>query len=702
MSTLNQELSAIKSVEDTLTANKVANFAYTQEAYDNNDADGVEEYDFDQEQNIPVADLDILRVNETVLTKGWRSQASAITRMLMNHFLGRLSYNLNKLNDNVSNLLATLISKAGTADGFATLDSNGRIPYSQLPESAIEYKGQWNASTNTPTLADGTGTKGDFYIVSVAGTQDLGSGNIQFFVNDRVIYDGSVWSRLSAGDVKSVNNITPVNGNITLTKADVGLGDVVNTGDEDIPTAGSTKKFTSAGAYNTLTSLAPAFDETVTYNVEDLVTYQGKLYTCTVSHTGAWDDTHFTLTSLSRYIGTVSNPVKDEIKAFSAGGAWNWVTALVGRFLGGAWARGTGINANASTSFLVYANGLWVCVVDPYQLWWSEDGKTWAQGTGDTTYAIQDLTYANGLWICGAYRAGLRWSEDGKTWTQCEGFSNSTSGYFPTYANGLWVCGSSNAGMWWSVDGKAWTQGTGYNTSYAMLSLVYANGLWLLCTRSHGIWWSEDGKTWTQGTGANTTYTMQYVVYANGLWVCGSDHGIWWSEDGKAWTQGTGDNTTYNMHYLVYADGLWVCGSSHGIWWSEDGKAWTQGTGDNTTYTMQYLVYANGLWVCGSANAGMWCSVNGKAWTQGTGANTTYRMQYLVYANGLWVCGSYNNGMWCSEDGHNWIQGAGANATERMQYLVYANGLWVCGSMRGIWHGRDLNDLIADGTLLVA
>lgn len=217
MGTLNEDLSAIKEVEDKIIANKVARFAYTDEAYTTNDANGVAEYDVSKEQNIPTADASVLKVNETVLSKGYRAQASSVTRMLLNHFFGRMSYNLNKVNDNVSNLIATLIGHRGTANGFATLDASGRVPYSQLPESAMEYKGQWNAETNTPTLADGTGSKGDFYIVSVGGTQNLGSGNIQFSANDRIIYDGSVWTRLSVGDVSTVNNISPENGNVTLT-----------------------------------------------------------------------------------------------------------------------------------------------------------------------------------------------------------------------------------------------------------------------------------------------------------------------------------------------------------------------------------------------------------------------------------------------------------------------------------------------------
>lgn len=256
MGTLNEDLTAIKCVEDTLNNNKVARFSYTEEAYRCNCADGVTVYDVDNEQNIPIGNAEIMKVNETVLSKGWRSQASSITRMLMNHFIGRLSYNVNKLTDNVSGLLDTFIGHLGTADGIATLDANGRIPYSQLPESAIEYKGNWNANTNTPTLSDGMAgaTKGDFYIVSVGGTQDLGHGDIEFFANDRVIYDGSVWGRLSAGDVKTVNNVAPVAGNITLTKADIGLENVDNTADSEktVACAGNSTKFagyTFAQAY---------------------------------------------------------------------------------------------------------------------------------------------------------------------------------------------------------------------------------------------------------------------------------------------------------------------------------------------------------------------------------------------------------------------------------------------------------------------
>lgn len=59
--------------------------------------------------------------------------------------------------------------------------------------SASNYKGTWDASTNTPTLVNGVGESGDYYIVSVGGTVDFGDGDITFAVNDYVVYTGTSW-----------------------------------------------------------------------------------------------------------------------------------------------------------------------------------------------------------------------------------------------------------------------------------------------------------------------------------------------------------------------------------------------------------------------------------------------------------------------------------------------------------------------------
>lgn len=102
-------LNTLDNWETKIKQNKVTNFAYTQEAYNNiNHVDGVKEYDVSAENNIPVANADVIKVNSTVISKGFRSKASSLTRMLMNHFFGRVSYNLNKIHDNFQTLLTVL------------------------------------------------------------------------------------------------------------------------------------------------------------------------------------------------------------------------------------------------------------------------------------------------------------------------------------------------------------------------------------------------------------------------------------------------------------------------------------------------------------------------------------------------------------------------------------------------------------------
>ena len=63
------------------------------------------------------------------------------------------------------------------------------------PELSGRYSGSWNATTNTPTLADNTGVDGEYYYVSVAGSQDLGSGVIAFSIGDWVKHNGTVWQK---------------------------------------------------------------------------------------------------------------------------------------------------------------------------------------------------------------------------------------------------------------------------------------------------------------------------------------------------------------------------------------------------------------------------------------------------------------------------------------------------------------------------
>jgi Chaperone of endosialidase len=83
------------------------------------------------------------------------------------------------------------------------------------------YQGTWNASTNTPALASGVGTKGYYYIVSVAGTTNL-DGITDWNVGDWAIYDGTAWQQVDNTDaVVSVNGFT---GAVSLTTSNIAEG----------------------------------------------------------------------------------------------------------------------------------------------------------------------------------------------------------------------------------------------------------------------------------------------------------------------------------------------------------------------------------------------------------------------------------------------------------------------------------------------
>ena len=65
---------------------------------------------------------------------------------------------------------------------------------------SLNFKGTWDASTNTPNLITATSQKGDYYVVSVAGNTDL-SGITDWQVTDWAVYNGAAWQKVDNTDV---------------------------------------------------------------------------------------------------------------------------------------------------------------------------------------------------------------------------------------------------------------------------------------------------------------------------------------------------------------------------------------------------------------------------------------------------------------------------------------------------------------------
>lgn len=107
-------------------------------------------------------------------------------------------------------ILSQQITDKGAANGVASLDATGVVPLAQLPASiagAVSYQGGWNASTNTPTLSSGIGTKGYYYIVTTAGTTTLNGINL-WSVGDWAVFDGTAWEKVNGSSSEAFSNIT--------------------------------------------------------------------------------------------------------------------------------------------------------------------------------------------------------------------------------------------------------------------------------------------------------------------------------------------------------------------------------------------------------------------------------------------------------------------------------------------------------------
>ncbi len=193
------------------------------------------------------------------------------------------------------------LTEKGAALGVATLDGGGKVPASQLPNSIMDYLGQWAASTNTPTLADGVGNPGDVYQASDAGTVNFGSGNITFAAGDWVIYSGTVWQKsINSNAVASVNGFTGI----------------VSLDTDDIP-EGSNEYFTNArslaaitGAASSVTTADLSTNQVVVSNLA------GKITTSSV-----------TSIELGSLLGVTSN-VQDQLDDKQIAG--DYITELTG------------------------------------------------------------------------------------------------------------------------------------------------------------------------------------------------------------------------------------------------------------------------------------------------------------------------------------------------------------------------------------
>jgi len=200
-----------------------------------------------------------------------------------------------------------------------------------IDTTATHFKGDYNIVTNTPALTDGTGSIGDEYKNTVAGTRDFGSGNITLGIDDILANNGSIWFK------KVDNNQGGGSGSVTQTKKTITSANL------------STQNMTGFLTYiNGVTSFVIASNEIVEY----LVTDTGQIFKLMVNNRSVGSgETALTSTDVLE----IEFPQETILQNIGAWVKFNQATISAYPFTGGALNSGT-IQGSKTTNTNEYSN----------------------------------------------------------------------------------------------------------------------------------------------------------------------------------------------------------------------------------------------------------------------------------------------------------------------------------------------------------
>lgn len=153
-------------------------------------------------------------------------------------------------------------TEKGSNNGVAELDSAGKVPSAQLPsyvDDVIEaYKDGNNFYTDSAHTQLITPESSKIYVDLTTDTTWRWGGTVYVQINEGLAL-GETSSTAYRGDRGKIaydhSQLTSGNPH-NVTATDVGLGNVINTGDSDTPVSGGTTKFTTGGAYTELNKKA--------------------------------------------------------------------------------------------------------------------------------------------------------------------------------------------------------------------------------------------------------------------------------------------------------------------------------------------------------------------------------------------------------------------------------------------------------------
>jgi hypothetical protein len=249
---------------------------------------------------------------------------------------------LDSLQTQINNLIP---SQTGNSGKYLT--TNGTtLSWASIAGGGLSYQGTWNASTNTPTLASGTGTNGYYYVVGTSGSTNL-DGISDWVAGDWALFNGTIWQKIDQTNlVSSVNGQT---GAVSLTTSNISegsnlyytdarvrsalsagtgisynssTGTITNSAPDQTVALTAGTGISTSGTYPNFTITNSAPDQTVVLNAGTGISTSGTYPNFTITNsapdqtvalTGAGTTSisgtypNFTITSNDAYTGTVTS-----------------------------------------------------------------------------------------------------------------------------------------------------------------------------------------------------------------------------------------------------------------------------------------------------------------------------------------------------------------------------------------------------------
>jgi len=164
----------------------------------------------------------------------------------------------------ISDLADVNISSPVNGQALAWNNTSSRWENTDVNTEGLTYKGDWNANANNPVLVSGSGTKGDYYVVTTAGTTTI-DGISSWAVDDWIWFDGSVWKKLAIGtenlwDLSGGSTIVPHTSghDLNMGSGDIIGSDIYATGTLNVTGTGAIDDISIIGSVVTHRSLSTA------------------------------------------------------------------------------------------------------------------------------------------------------------------------------------------------------------------------------------------------------------------------------------------------------------------------------------------------------------------------------------------------------------------------------------------------------------